>query len=151
MFSDLDKKMMRLAIEEAQKAASQGDVPVGAVVAMGERVIAVGHNTREAQSDPTGHAEINAIRAAARQLGGWRLTGATLYVTLEPCAMCAGAIVQSRIARVVYGTYDRQAGCCASLYRLTEDPAFNHFTRAEGGLMETECEQLMRGVMDGMR
>ena len=109
----------------------------------GEEIVCAAHNTREADNDPTGHAEINALREAARVLGAWRLTGCTLYVTLEPCCMCAGAITQARLDRLVFGAYDEQAGCCGSLYRVTEDPAFNHFVIAEGGLMANECARML--------
>lgn len=147
MFSKFDCAMMRLALDEAEAARAAGEIPVGAVVTKGEEVLFAAHNTREADRDPTGHAEINALRGVARRLNAWRLTGCTLYVTLEPCCMCAGAIMQARVARVVFGAYDEQAGCCGSLYRVTEDPAFNHFAIAEGGLMAEECrDALMRGI-----
>ena len=143
VFSEFDKRMMRLALEQAALARSAGDVPVGAVIARGEEIVCAAHNTREADNDPSGHAEINALREAARVLGAWRLTGCTLYVTLEPCCMCAGAITQARLDRLVFGAYDEQAGCCGSLYRVTEDPAFNHFVIAEGGLMANECARML--------
>ena len=143
VFSEFDKRMMRLALEQAALARSAGDMPVGAVIARGEEIVCAAHNTREADNDPTGHAEINALREAARVLGAWRLTGCTLYVTLEPCCMCAGAITQARLDRLVFGAYDEQAGCCGSLYRVTEDPAFNHFVIAEGGLMAYECARML--------
>ena len=135
--------MMRLALDQARLAYEAGEIPVGAVAARGGDVLCAARNTREAENDPAGHAEINALRGAARVLGSWRLTGCTLYVTLEPCCMCAGAIVQSRLDRLVFGAYDEQAGCCGSLYRVTEDPAFNHFVIAEGGLMAEECAGLL--------
>ena len=120
---------------------------MGAVIVRGDEVLCAARNTREVAKDPTGHAEINALREAARRLGSWRLTGCTLYVTLEPCCMCAGAIVQARLDRLVFGAYDEQAGCCGSLYRVTEDPAFSHFVIAEGGLMAEECAgALLRGI-----
>ena len=147
MWTSLDEEMMRLALEEARKALGEGEIPVGAVVVKDGVVLARARNTRETLSDPAGHAEINALRAAARKLGTWRLSGCTIYVTLEPCCMCAGAIVQSRLDRVVFGAYDRQAGGCGSLYRITEDPAFNHFTPADGGLMEQECSALMNEAL----
>jgi len=147
MFSDFDRAMMRLALQEAEEALSAGEIPVGAVLTRGGEVICAARNTREAARDPAGHAEINALREGARRLGAWRLSGCTLYVTLEPCCMCAGAIVQARVDRVVFGAYDEQAGCCGSLYRITEDPAFNHFAVAEGGLMAEECARvLMKGI-----
>lgn len=135
----LDERMMRLALEEADEARRQGEVAVGAVIVREGEVIARAHNTREQAGDPTGHAELNALRQAAKKLGGWRLTGCTMYVTLEPCGMCACAIGQARLARVVFGAYDRQAGCCGSVYRLTEDPAFAWYVPADGGVLEEEC------------
>ena len=143
LFTDFDRRMMRLALDQARLAYEAGEIPVGAVAARGGDVLCAARNTREAENDPAGHAEINALRGAARVLGSWRLTGCTLYVTLEPCCMCAGAIVQSRLDRLVFGAYDEQAGCCGSLYRVTEDPAFNHFVIAEGGLMAEECAGLL--------
>ena len=117
MFDQTDRAMMELALRQARLALEEGEIPVGAVIARGDTVIAEARNTRERAGDPTGHAEVNAIRLAAQKLGGWRLNGCTLYVTLEPCAMCAGAIVMSRLSRVVYGARDPAAGCCGSVYR----------------------------------
>ena len=110
---------------------------------MDDEVLARAHNLREQTGDPTAHAEILALRAAARLTGDWRLSECTLYVTLEPCAMCAGAILNARLARVVFGAYDAQRGCCASVYRLTEDPAFNAFVPSVGGVLERECTAVM--------
>ena len=143
MWTTFDAEMMRRALALAKLALSEGEIPVGAVVVKDGKIVGEGRNTRETLLDPAGHAEINALRAAAQTLGTWRLIGCSLYVTLEPCCMCAGAIVQSRIKRVIFGAYDLQAGGCGSLYRITEDPAFNHFTPADGGLMEAECAALM--------
>lgn len=143
MWTEFDREIMSLALQQARMALDKGEIPVGAVVVHNNQVIAQAGNTRETQCDPAGHAEINALRMAAQSLGTWRLAGCTIYVTLEPCCMCAAAIVQSRLSRVVFGAYDRQAGGCGSLYRITEDPAFNHFTPADGGLMEAECNSLM--------
>lgn len=138
------EKMMRLALDQARLALDAGEMPVGAIVADGERVISSGHNERERTKDPCAHAEIVAIRRAAVLASDWRLNGLTLYVTLEPCPMCAGAIVQSRIARVVFGAYDPQSGCAGSRYRLTEDRCFNHFAPATGGVLADECEALLK-------
>ena len=143
MFSDFDRAMMRLALDEAEAARAAGEIPVGAVVTRGNEVVFAARNTREADRDPAGHAEINALRGAAKALNAWRLTGCALYVTLEPCCMCAGAIMQARIERVVFGAYDEQAGCCGSLYRVTEDPAFPHFCPADGGVLAGDCQELL--------
>ena len=138
-----DEKMMREALAEAHLALAEGEMPVGAVIARSGEIIARGHNLREATKDPTDHAEIVAIRKAAEVVGDWRLKGLTLYVTLEPCPMCAGAITMARLDRVVFGAYDNAAGCAGSHYRLTEDTAFNHFTKATGGVMQQECAALL--------
>ncbi|MDI3423655.1 tRNA adenosine(34) deaminase TadA [Streptomyces luteolus] len=141
---------MRLALEAAEQAALGGDVPVGAVVLSphGETV-SVGHNEREAIGDPTAHAEVLALRRAAAGLGEWRLTGCTLVVTLEPCVMCAGALVQSRVARVVYGARDEKAGAAGSLWDLVRDRRLNHRPEViEGVLAEVCAEQLTRFFRD---
>jgi tRNA(adenine34) deaminase len=138
-----DEMLMAAALDEAWRALREGELPVGAVVARGGEILSRGRNRREESHDPTAHAELEAIRGAADALGGWRLTGCTLYVTLEPCAMCAGAIVASRLDRVVYGASDPAAGCCGSVYRITEDPAFTHFAKADGGLLADECQALL--------
>ena len=135
---------MREAILEAEAALHEGEMPVGCVIADADgQIIGRAHNRREAQSDPTAHAEILAIRQAAAVLGDWRLSGCTLFVTLEPCPMCAGAIVMARLARVVYGASDRAAGCAGSVYRITEDPSFNHYAPSDGGVLTEECAQLI--------
>ena len=151
MFTDTDRAMMTVALEEALEALREGEIPVGAVVARGSEIIARAHNTREKSLDPTGHAEINALRLAAQKTGDWRLTGCTLYVTLEPCCMCAGAIGQARPDRVIFGAYDTQAGCCVSLYRLTEDPAFAWYVPSDGGLMADRCSALLRDALKPRR
>lgn len=133
---------MRLALGEADRAAQGGDVPVGAVVLSGDgTILAVGHNEREATGDPTAHAEVLAIRRAAAVLGEWRLTGCTLVVTLEPCTMCAGAIVQSRVARVVYGARDDKAGAAGSLWDVVRDRRLNHRPEVVGGVLGEECSK----------
>ncbi len=137
-------RFMREALIEAERASAAGEVPVGAVVVHGEKVIARGHNQRERLNDPTAHAEVLAIRQAAQALGNWRLTGCTLYVTLEPCPMCAGAIVMSRPDVVIYGAADARAGCCGSIYRITEDPAFACDVPAIGGILAEECGALLK-------
>lgn len=128
----------------ARAAAAAGDVPVGALVVHEGRILGVGHNTREVEADPTGHAEIVALREACRRAGRWRLDGATLYVTLEPCPMCAGALVNARIARLVYGAADAKAGAVRSLYALCDDPRLNHRLEIRRGVMAEECAAVLR-------
>ena len=151
MFSETDIQMMRFALEEARIAFAEREIPVGAVVADGERVLARAHNRRETDADPCAHAEILALRKAAAHLGRWRLQGLTLYVTLEPCPMCAGAAEMSGLARVVYGAKDAQYGCCGSVYRLTEDPAFPTYCPADGGALADECAALVRQFFQNRR
>ncbi|MEU6550778.1 tRNA adenosine(34) deaminase TadA [Streptomyces sp. NPDC046915] len=136
---------MRLALDEARTAVRGGDVPVGAVVLStdGTTVLATGHNEREAIGDPTAHAEMIALRRAAAKLGEWRLGGCTLVVTLEPCTMCAGALVQSRVDRVVYGARDDKAGAAGSLWDLVRDPRLNHRPEVVGGVLADECSRLL--------
>jgi len=135
---------MQQALVEAQKAYDMGEVPIGAVIVKDGEVIARGHNLRETEKDPTLHAEMVAIREAAKHLGGWRLTGCELYVTIEPCPMCAGAIIQARIQRVVFGALDPKAGCAGSLYNLLQDPRFNHRVEVISGVMEEGCRRIMQ-------
>src|SRR5687767_308709 len=130
---------MRAALREAERAAGHGDVPIGAVVAREGEVLAAAGNERELLADPTAHAEILALRSAAQALGGWRIPDATLYVTLEPCAMCAGAIVLARIDRVVYGAPDPKAGAAGSVLDVLDEPRFNHRPTVERGLLGDEC------------
>jgi len=130
----LDEAFMQQALALARQAAGLGEVPVGAVAVYGDRVIGAGFNRREMDRHPLAHAEIFALEAAARELGVWRLTGVTLYVTLEPCAMCAGALVQSRISRLVFGTMDPKAGAVGSLYNLAEEPRHNHRPQVMSGV-----------------
>ncbi|GHA02305.1 tRNA adenosine(34) deaminase TadA [Streptomyces echinoruber] len=136
---------MRLALEEAEQAARGGDVPVGAVVLSpdGTTVLAAGHNEREATGDPTAHAEVLALRRAAAKTGQWRLTGCTLVVTLEPCTMCAGALVQSRVDRVVYGARDEKAGAAGSLWDVVRDRRLNHRPEVIGDVLPDECARLL--------
>ncbi|WP_405992259.1 tRNA adenosine(34) deaminase TadA [Streptomyces sp. NBC_00986] len=136
---------MRLALDEAAAAARGGDVPVGAVVLSpdGTTVLATGHNEREATGDPTAHAEVLAIRRAAAHLGEWRLSGCTLVVTLEPCTMCAGALVQSRVDRVVYGARDEKAGAAGSLFDVVRDRRLNHRPEVIGGVLADDCAHLL--------
>ena len=134
---------MRAALAEAAAAESHGDVPVGAVVLHEGKVVAARHNERELQGDPTAHAEILALRDAAARLGSWRLPGATLVVTLEPCPMCAGALVAARVDRLVFGAADPKAGACGSLYNLCVDPRLNHELRVTPGVLADEAAQLL--------
>jgi len=138
-----DERMMRRALELAQQAIDFGEVPVGALVARGESIVAQAFNLRETLHDATAHAERIAITLAGRSLGSWRLEGCTLYVTLEPCPMCAGAIVASRIPRVVYGAADPKAGACDSLFQLATDPRLNHRAEVRGGVLARECGEIL--------
>jgi tRNA(adenine34) deaminase len=136
---------MRLALREAARAARAGEVPVGAVlVDAAGGVIARAHNRPVAASDPTAHAEVVALRRAGRRLGNYRLPGTTLYVTVEPCAMCAGALVQARVARVVYGAPDPKGGAARTLYRILDDPRLNHRAEVISGVLEAECQEQLR-------
>ncbi len=135
--------MMLRALAQASQAEKQGEVPVGAIIVQGEQIIAAAHNQREQLKDPTAHAEMIAITQAAESLGSWRLTGCTLYVTLEPCPMCAGAILQARIPRVVYGARDPKAGAVDSLFQLLGDTRLNHRAEVVSGLLSNECGQML--------
>ncbi|MXV89122.1 MAG: nucleoside deaminase [Acidimicrobiia bacterium] len=135
---------MRLALDEAAAATAHGDVPVGAVVLLGGEVIARRHNERELQGDPTAHAEVLALRDAAAALGTWRLAGATLVVTLEPCPMCAGAALAARVDRIVFGAADPKAGACGSLYNLAADPRLNHEIDVADGLLAEDAARLLQ-------
>ncbi len=136
--------LMREALLEARKAFDEGEIPVGAVIAHGDEIIARAHNLREQSGDPTAHAEILAIREAAKALGGRRLSRCTLYVTLEPCPMCAGAMVMACLERCYFGARDERQGCCESVYALPGDPAFYHRLPCIGGLLEAEASDLMK-------
>lgn len=142
---------MRLALAEARAAFEEGEVPVGAVILHEGRVIAAAHNQREALNDPTAHAEMVAITQAAEQLGSWRLLDCTLYVTLEPCPMCAGAIVQARLPVVVYGTTDPKAGACHTLYQITQDARLNHQSSVVGGVLQDECRTILQEFFQQQR
>jgi tRNA(adenine34) deaminase len=148
---EVHDRLMGLAIEQARAAERGGDVPIGAVVARGGEPLAAAGNERELRRDPTAHAEILAIRAAAEALGGWRLSGTTLYVTLEPCAMCAGAIVLARIPEVVYGTPDPKAGAAGSVLDVLAEPALNHRPDVIGGVLEDECAALLTEFFSARR
>jgi tRNA(adenine34) deaminase len=149
--SETQQRLMALAIERAREAEGHGDVPIGAVVAREGEVLAAAGNERELRRDPTAHAEMLAIRAAAEALGGWRLPETTLYVTLEPCAMCAGAIVLARIPAVVYGAPDPKAGAAGSVLDVLGEPTLNHRPRVTGAVMEEECAALLQGFFASRR
>lgn len=135
---------MRAALDQAQQAFEAGEVPVGAVIVHNDSIIGTGFNQRETLQDPTAHAEIIAITQAAQSLGSWRLLDCTLYVTLEPCPMCAGAIVQARIPCVVFGTTDQKAGACQTLYHITDDERLNHRATVLGGVLADECRGILQ-------
>jgi len=150
-YSDQDNKGMRVALAQAEFAAVAGEVPVGAVVVANGEVIATGHNRTITDADPSGHAEIVALRAAAATLGNYRLTNATLYVTLEPCVMCVGAIAQARVNRVVFGAYDKKAGALGSATDLSDSKALNHRFEINGGLLAEECGALLKTFFQARR
>ena len=139
-----DEEMMRLALEEAYKAAREGEAPVGAVLFRDGKAITLARNNRESASDPTGHAEILVLRAAAKELGDWRFNDCTLAVTLEPCVMCAGAIVNSRVGRLIYGAADPKAGAVESLYQICGDTRLNHRPQVVRGVLAEECGRVLR-------
>lgn len=146
-----DESAMRLALEQARLAVAHGDVPVGAVVVCDGVVIAARHNEREHLQDPTAHAEVLALRDAAARAGRWRLDDCTLFVTLEPCVMCAGALLSARVGRLVYGAADLKAGATASLYNVTSDPRLNHNPPVEHGVLAQECSRLLTDFFEGLR
>jgi tRNA(adenine34) deaminase len=145
------ERLMALALEQARRAGRHGDVPIGAVVAREGEPLAAAGNERELRGDPTAHAELLAIRAAAEALGGWRLPGTTLYVTLEPCAMCAGAVVLARVPAVVYGAADPKAGAAGSVLDVLADPALNHRPEVTGGVLAEESGALLRDFFAARR
>jgi tRNA(adenine34) deaminase len=146
-----DEQWMRAAIAEAKLAEGKGEVPVGAVIVHEGRIIGRGHNLRELNQDPTSHAEMIAIRRAAEALGSWRLIDTTLYVTLEPCPMCAGALVNARVPRVVWGCNDPKAGATATLYTIGSDPRLNHRFECVPGVLSDECSALLTGFFAAIR
>lgn len=146
-----DEDYMQLALAEARAAELIGEVPIGAVLVRADEIIGTGHNRREISQDPTAHAEMLAIRAAAARLGSWRLLETTLYVTLEPCPMCMGAIILARIPRVVYACRDPRAGAAGSLYNLAVDPRFNHRVEIAEGVLEQECSAMLSGFFRQLR
>ncbi len=148
---DQDHKFMGLALSEAEKARDKGEVPIGAVIVTDGRVIARGHNLRESKNDPTAHAEMIAIRKAAKKLNSWRLTNSTLYVTVEPCVMCIGAIVLARIPRLVFGCLDPKGGAVGSLYNISNDKRLNHRVEVRSGVMAEEAQALLKDFFKKLR
>ena len=147
-----DERWMRVALDEADVAASKGEVPVGcAIVSATGELLATGHNLRETDEDPTAHAEVVAIRSAAQKLGSWRLEDTTLYVTLEPCVMCAGAMVNARVGRVVYGAADPKAGACHTLFTIGTDTRLNHRFPIVSGVLAEECADHLRRFFAALR
>lgn len=146
-----DEQFMQAAIKEAKKAYEIGEVPIGAVIVYQNEIIARGFNHRETSQVTASHAELIAINEANKKIGSWRLEGCTLYVTLEPCAMCAGAIVQSRIERVVFGAFDPKAGCCGTLMNLLQEPRFNHQSALANGVMGESCASLLKSFFRELR
>lgn len=147
--SDLD--FMRLALKEAEEAFNEGEVPVGAVLVVHNEIIAIARNSRESTFDPTNHAEVAVLREAARKIKNWRLTDATLYVTKEPCMMCAGAMINARLGRLVYGCDDTKGGAVNSLYKLLSDKRLNHQVEVVSGVLEEECAQLLKRFFESLR
>ncbi len=143
--------MMRLALEEAERAAAIGEVPIGAVIYRDAEVLAKAHNLRESTADPTAHAEILALKEAAKKIGTWRLDGCTIAVTLEPCPMCAGALVNSRIDRLVYGAPDPKMGCVHTLYEICTDTRFNHRLEVEADVLKDECAAVLQAFFQARR
>ena len=139
------------ALEEAQKAYDCGEVPIGAVVEKDGAIIGRGHNLTETLKDPTAHAEMLALREAAKKLGGWRLLGCNLYVTAEPCAMCAGAIVWARIHRLSIGTMDPKGGACGSVFNIPQEPRLNHYVEIETGIMQQDCQNILKAFFKELR
>ncbi len=146
-----DEKYMRTAIKQAEKAGAIGEVPIGCIIVYEDKIIARGYNRRTIDKNVLSHAEINAIRKACRKIGDWRLEGCTMYVTLEPCPMCAGAIVQARIPRVVIGCMNAKAGCAGSVLDMLHEEGFNHQVETETGVLGEECSQMMKDFFRELR
>jgi tRNA(adenine34) deaminase len=149
--TDKDLEYMQMALEQARLAPALGEVPIGAILVLDGEVLAQVHNFREVWKDPTAHAEVVAIREAAARLGTWRLTGTSLYVTIEPCSMCTGAIIQSRVSRVVFGAPDPKAGACGSVFNLPAERRLNHRVQVIGGVLEKESQELMQSFFRRLR
>ncbi|MBI5048897.1 MAG: tRNA adenosine(34) deaminase TadA [Deltaproteobacteria bacterium] len=147
----LDTYFMSEALKEAKKAVKKGEVPIGAVIVSDNNIIARGYNLKESAADPTSHAEIIAIKKASKKLGEWRLLNSTIYVTLEPCLMCMGALIQARISRLVFGCYDSKAGAAGSLYDVSNDKRLNHRIKLTTGVMTAECEKILKDFFRDLR
>jgi len=145
------KKYMNEAIKEAKIAVAQGEIPIGAVIIKNDQIIGRGHNMTESLKDPTAHAEMIAIRSASKALGGWRLLDCQMYVTTEPCSMCAGAIVWSRLSKLYIGTMDTKGGACGSIFNIVQDKRLNHYVEVEIGIMEQECKHIMQEFFKQLR
>ena len=145
------KNFMLEALEEARKAGARGEIPVGAIIEKDGKIIGRGYNLTEESKDPTAHAEMIAIRQAAANLGGWRLLGCNMYVTCEPCSMCAGAIVWARLSKVYIGTMDKKGGACGSVFNILQDDRLNHQVEVEAGIMQQECESMMKEFFKELR
>lgn len=142
---------MKQALNEANKAAGKGEVPIGAVIVLDNKIIARSHNLKETTADPTAHAEIIAIKKASKKLKKWRLLNSTIYVTLEPCIMCMGALIQARVPRLVFGSYDPKAGACGSVYDVSNDRRLNHRIKTINGIMAVECERILKEFFKSLR
>ncbi len=151
LWDEIDENFMRMALEEARLAPDKGEVPIGAVLVYEGEVLARAHNFKETLNDPTAHAELLVLKEAAHKLGRWRLTGAHLYVTMEPCSMCAGAIVQARISRLVFGVRDPKAGACGSVFNIPQEPRLNHRVEIFHGALEQEIQDLLQGFFSRLR
>ena len=142
---------MNEAIKAAKQALTHDDIPVGAIIVLNNSIIGYGRNRREIDSDPLAHAEVVALKDAARNIGSWNLSDAYMYVTLEPCAMCSGAIINSRISNLFFGAFDGRFGCCGSVYNLPQDKKFNHFVNVTGGILNKECKELLAEYFESKR
>lgn len=149
--TELDQRYMRMAIDQAFLAEEKGDVPIGAVITYQGRIVAKAHNQRQLLNDPTAHAEMIALTQAAEAIGNWRLHGCTIYVTLEPCSMCAGALVLARIDRLVFGTDDPKAGACGSLYNIVQDSRLNHRVEINAGVLAEDCKTQLQAFFQRRR
>lgn len=147
----MQEKFMKLALKEAKKAYDKGEIPVGAVIVKNDEVIAKAHNLKEIKFDTTKHAEILAIQKASKKLKSWRLEDCEMYVTLEPCSMCAGALIQARLKKVYIGTMDYKTGACGSVLNLLNDYKFNHLVEAETGILQPECEEILKNFFKELR